>query len=614
MYFGRHFWGRWFCLIILLCVYVLVANAEESLFEKKVVNREDEKVYVISNIAPSEIMSLVCRHVLVRRSGHCQYVPLESWGTHGKRHTDILPYNWRKESETVVVIDRSRLDGVGRALLEKLIAEIFPTLYVDHSKPQTVIYLQKSGKREWQVLIDVPETTWLKQAVDDVWAIPLSRESEAVILQTYPILSVALLTNDDAAGSQLLSYFKYGRKQSFGLDEYQKFRDADGLTHKIIALNWNGSEQCTSAIANEVLPAEMRDNCDESSKDRVGLSRWQRFCREAAAESFKDGESDVWVFRAPTSKFLQSLVNRAIQTDFQEWPYRLDICDLTHIGSVAVGTYVTNPDLDRRRLILQQEMETVVQQTLQTKVKSMYSTQNWGDLIQQVLGESAVESPFKDPGGAQRVVQASNADALLVLWVRDASPMIEHSCSKTRLTPEIPPFQEAEPSKPSPNERKYGLFGPKEYPEGENSPEYQQALARYREKHSEWEQKKEAWEEKRRSHRVNWEFTIYSTPKVSVLGYLKVIDLKTKTQVWTCEVSVSSTGDPQKLKSISVQTIGDDTEPEAPELPANEYEWKSNAYTVGQDAFLSALKQGVAKLAESALWQNDLKPWNMSRH
>ncbi len=596
------------CICIITAVLELalsmIAHAKYEDWETSVVNRKDEKTYVISNLASEDIMSPICGSALLRKD-HCTYVSLADLGSFGKRGNDLLPYDWRKD-ETVIVLDRSKLDGAGKALAAKLLAEVFPTIPSRNDADQITIATQEAAKRSCQALIDVPETMWLDQAVGDIKRLGFATTS------TFPVQNVAVFSNDSSCANTLLSQFQYGKKQIIEPGQLQVFRDATGLSHKIAAINWNAEEECTVDTANEILPTELRSACDNSTRDRVGLTPWQQFCRSAVAQSFSSGGTEYWVLRAPTAKHLSTLTNMVVKSGFKGGPFQLPLCDLSYVRSIAVGTYVQSPDPDRQRLVIQNQMETVAQDLLQTKVKSLASAQDWGKLVQNVLGDSAVGNPFRDSGGAQQVVRASNADALLVLWIRDVSPALEYSCTRSRITPPMPAFTETEPRRPDPDES--GLSGHK-YPSIDGcrscSHEYQRDLSNYYDKHASWERDINQYEGSKHSRLVNYEYQIVSTPKITLLGYLKVIDLRTQTQLWSCDVSIDSLGDAKPVRTVPAQVRGDDTEPQMPELPENTYSWTDSTYSIGQNAIFGALKQGIVKMTQSVLWGSDLKPWNM---
>jgi hypothetical protein len=427
--------------------------------EDRVVNRKGEAVYVISNIDEAQIMSPVCREALYRKD-HCRYVPVSMLGSYGKRKTDLLPYNWRDKNETVIVLDRSRLSEADKVNVSRLLYEMFPILKLNSNVSEAIIHAQKNTKegKEFQVLLDIPEIKWLDQTVQDVWSIPASAEDKGDLWQKTirnPIDRVAVLTNEDGLGEALLEPFRYGEKQSFTLDQYKDFVAQDHCTHKIIALNWNSETPCSAEIGNEILPQELREICDDSqtSRDRMGLTPWRRFCREADAKRFQVDQTEVWVLRAPTEKFLRELASPLISSKFnsERAEYSIPVTDLSVIKTLAIGTYIAPPDSEantikklQKNLVLQQELESLSQKWLKSKVNPV-STQNWGNIIQVAMGEGASDSPFKSTAGAEKVVRAAKADALLVLWVRQVEPQINYSHVKERLTTPMPAFNQSDP-------------------------------------------------------------------------------------------------------------------------------------------------------------------------
>lgn len=589
-----------------------------GLMDEKILKGKAGAAYLISNIPEIEVMPKVYKSAMISNKDFCRFVPLSKVGKSNKKKEDkegkdLLPYNWEKENKTIVVIDRSRLEKSDEEAYKQLMLEMFPfALDKVSSTPGVFIYVQgyKDSKKIFNFLIDVPEMKWLEPAVNDLWCV---RESQLPFVSNNPIQSVAILTNDEMAGNTLLSAFNYGNKQVFGLDRINDFKNCQGITHKMVAINWNGDTECPADTAIEFLPADLQQHCDSSAVDRSGLTKWQQFCHQTAGDNFSDGNVQSWIFRSPTPSYLQTIAKMAVDTNFKEKNYSLNICDLSYIESIAVGTYLTNNELNQSRLVVQEDLENITKGMLKSKVKEMYSSQDWGALVQSVLGD-ATDSPFSGSGGAQKVVRKSDADALLVLWVNDLSPSTVYSYTENRLTPDMGKFDKYEPEKPDPNCKP--LFSGYRYPganreERERSGKYIRDYSSWIDDHAKWERDRDNFEYNLRNCTVSWEQNIIATPNVKLSGSLKLIDLRTQNLIWSCNVSSSSSGDVRNIQSFSLTTRGNDSRPDGPNVPQNTYSWDDTTYMVGQNSFKSALREGVGRLAGSVLWAQDMKPWCM---
>ncbi len=638
--------------VLMLCVVTGIA-AQAGLYQHYIIDRSDGgsifKVpyyaYIISNIPELDVMRPMCRTVLMRRhknTPHVLYIPLAQVGTYGRKKTELLPYDHLKNTETVVVIDRSRLTDAEKTALGKLQLYVFPLMAPLPQSGCVRTWVQTTGAEEYQVYVELPEVSWIEQAANDLWALPST--APVSVQQTLDIVHkvcrTAMLSNDAQARNALLAVIKYSRVQSFTLDDYEKFAGLRDVDQKLIALNWNGEEECTAEMAVRILPPSLRAPCHLQTPDRVGLTGWQRFCRTAVARHEK-GEEDTWAICAPTAQFLNELVTKVIARNFEGGPYDIPVYDLSYITSLAVGTSLGVGDPDRERLLpgpVQMQMEEVAGTAFRMKVRSMVSTQNWGRVLDEALGKNAdTDDPLRKPDTIRRVNQASNTDAVLLLMVRKLSPQVTYTFPRNRITEPYPAFTEKEPDKPNKPDadRRKSPFGPHVYP-GEahkdrvNSREYQEDLAKYtyielpkweraREK---WEQNRREWERGKSSYQVNYEFEVVTTPAMSLGGQLKLLDMyATQNVLWSTDVNLASNGERKQILTIPVQVTGEDTDPPQPRAMnnySNKYTWSDCSATVGSDTvygmgqslLVRSLRDGVAELVKTALWYTDLKPWS----
>ncbi|HOF88365.1 MAG TPA: hypothetical protein PLZ36_09725, partial [Armatimonadota bacterium] len=485
------------------------------------------------------------------------------------------------------------------------------------------------AKDEFQLFISVPHARWLPAVRADLAAALPELTSGIPYTFAHAITRTLVLTNDPQTRALMTGVFRYDDPQIFTLDEFAAFRDAGPAERRILALNWNGDEEITPAMAVQVLPAPLRPRCAAQTPDRMGITGWQRFCRQAIAQRFEEDGGVTWVIAAPTAAYLRALAAQVRRNRFLGGPYRVELCDLSYVDKLSVGVYLATPDVDRNRLVLQQRMEEIVGGVLRSKVRSMVSTQNWGQTLQEALGQDPeTDNPFRRPESLRMVNQASDSDAVLLLWVKTLSPKVTHDMTASRLTRPYPAFTEPEPKPPNPNEREYIICGQHIYPgESEDarrqSEAYRRDYRRYEEEQDRWERRKWEWQRGAEQYRVNYEFTVTARPSVALSGYLRLLDLKGPQRIlWSTEVELARTGNSYALNTIPVQVIGEGRDPRQPEIRADyrdAYTWAECTravngdaiYGVGQTALLDSLRDGVHRLGENALWATDLKSWNL---
>lgn len=644
---------RLLLLVILLFICMINANAG-GLFEDKIIDRENKghRYYghIISNIPQCEVMRLVGRHVLNKVYKDTQqvlYHALVDVGQYGKKKKDLLPYDYDQYHQTIVVIDRSTItnDELKRLdLLQTNIYRLMPPLTTTGSVRIWVQNMGRSGN-EYQVFVDIPQLRWLEKATNDLWAIPsnaIPEKSKLTVDLQKPLSTGAILTNDAVVKDQLLAAFPYCDFEVSGIEDFDRFRDAKNVTKKFIAINWNGDVELSSIVATQIFPPALKSTCSLLKPDASGFTEWQRFCRKAKAVSESDNDVETWVISAPTTRHLRAITDVAIKNDFAGKSYDLNIADLSHIQNLAVGSYIASNEVERDRLILQQQMEELVLGQLKLQVKSMVTSQDWGKIIDEVIDRNTLnDNPFARPDDIRRINQASKADAILLLWVKSLTPEVSYSFPCERLTPPFPPFTEKEPSKPvkpDPNERQYGVAGPHLYP-GETTQEriasdkYQNSLRiytyerspEYDKKMREYLEKKAEWEHQRDKYRVSYQYEVMVNPKVAMTGYLKIVNIIGAQQLlWSTEVSLEKDGDAVSLTRIPVVVYGEGTTPSLPpeaEDYVNSHDWQGciraiNAdtiYSLGQDVLLSSLSTTIRELPQIALWSTDLKPWNTAK-
>ncbi|HEX2949003.1 MAG TPA: hypothetical protein VHV83_05475, partial [Armatimonadota bacterium] len=656
------------CILVslLVCGALLPVYTEtdQNFFDGKMVNTPDYRDWrgrshdlyanIITNIPREDVMGVVCGDAMLQidrdNDPHCVYYPLASVGKYGKKKNELLPFDPRDDNETIVIIDRSKLSEEDKTALGLLIPVVFSQVVRPTEQNQVLLWLQNNcGKegREYQALIDLPDKRWLKTATNELRSLPvdyITDGSKRTAALQHEVSKTVILCNDEPIEKKLVDALPYSDTTVCNLDSFDTYRDDTEATRKIIALNWNSESECPGEVGVQIFPTELAKLCKDHAKDRVGLTGWQRYCRLAQAKRYKDGKTETWVIGAPTSAFLGKLVDTVIKDKFKRLSYQLPIVDLSFVKSLSVGVYVVSADPDRQRLVLQQQLEDVATETLNAKVaqdvsspkvKSMVTTQNWGDILKQTLGNNQdTDDPFTGSESVRRVNQASNSDAILLLWVKDINPSMSYSLSDPiRLTERFPAFAKKEPSapdKPDPDDKK--LFSGHTYPgnsrdERQRSDKYQRDLSNYYEAkhkydddHEDWENARREWVRSRDRYRVNYNFDIQSNLDVKTVAFVKVIDLVAdQRMIWSTEVDAGDNKN-TTVKTIPVEAIGDTTIPAQPDITnmyRNSFGWSNVladsadpniVYSLGQNTLSKSLRQGIEQLAGVALWYGDLKP------
>ncbi|MHB9025736.1 MAG: hypothetical protein ACYC7E_16470 [Armatimonadota bacterium] len=724
--------NRWW---FLLCILLLMAGsaglaATGGFFVDRVLNRPDRKyfggstpyqVYIISNIPEREVMRAICREVLLRTHGdknHCIYLPLTNVGNFGRQKKDLLPFDPRKDAETIVAIDRSTLTPAEKARLETLIAKHFPLLPDIAKRPQVTVWIQNSGKSgaEYQVLLDVPSIIWLEDTADELWALPagtLGDKSFGKHQIRHPVNTVAICSNDLTVRDALAKAVRFSEIHLFGLAEAQQFIELEGFTQRILALNWNGDVQCPPALAARLLPPGLSEKASDLTPDATGLTGWQQFCRQAIARHDTITDVDIWTLCAPTARHLQSLAAQVIAHQFSGDPFTLPLCDLTQVRRLALGVYYTPSDYDEGRFTLQTDLDSLAQKLLPATVQTVVLPIGWSPESPSIREEPA--------DVADTAIPTPNADAVLLLRVDKLSPLVKYGTMSRRLTPAYPRFTYFEPARPyppDPDERRQITERGYEYPgkttaERQQSRKYQADYAHWRDvqvprwekehkewearvrelenekdaerklevlrrkepqkpdppnpdkmttvtrniyrypggstyerqrsfvyrrefirwehtdyaqylhKFHDWEDRRERWFNDRDTYPVRYEYSITSTPQISLTGSLSVRDLRGEAQrpLWTTTLSQAQTGQGTVVRTVPLTMYGETTSPLRP-WEVDDYvdttSWRDIAtrresdtvYAMGQDLLRSALERGLTRLASEALWAGDVQTWN----
>ncbi|MBC7288962.1 MAG: hypothetical protein H5T86_13190, partial [Armatimonadetes bacterium] len=222
-----------------------------------VVAREKEKVFIVSNIPEDRVMGPVCREALTLRPAMLQYVPLHSVGTYGKTGTALLPEDWKKEKEVVIVVDWSSLAPEDAQRLRLLLSEVYPGIGAQPpEKPRIEIHAKQSGRRELQVVVMVPEESWLAVAAHRLWSV----RREAVKEKGLPfkwieqVWRVGVLTNEPDIVERLCQPLGLAAWRRWDVDKVDEYAACVDLDVRAVLLNWNGEKPIPAGLAQKLVP------------------------------------------------------------------------------------------------------------------------------------------------------------------------------------------------------------------------------------------------------------------------------------------------------------------------------------------------------------------------
>lgn len=589
-----------------------------SLLRDWIIKNSDPIPRVITNLPEEFIIKYVLPpDIGARRRGLIEYLTLDDVGDEA---ANILPYDWEKRYHTIIVVDSSQLSAKETAKLALLRKTLFPRETLDPNF-NTFWLVQNAGPgagENFRVLVVAPAEKYVRALLEELARIDASelRSGSGDVLQAgHNVTRMRVITNAPAAMKEIFELGFSGPYDELTVVALQDREQVIGEppTHEFVCLDWNGETEITFDDVAALMPRAVRDRVAATETNRMGLTGWQAECRRLVIMRDPDVVAPArWYIAAPTQRHLARLVAMTIEGLARGEELERDEpvpVDLTDAERIAVGVYLVDAREHADRIVVQHKLDDLARQTLPVAVAS---SEDLGTVLTEVLGGSA-DSPFRVPSGAERIVSATNADYLLLLWAQSLRPEQQYTYDKQRLTPPLEPFTLAEPSRPSPNDRK--LFGGYVYPgateeERRNSEKYRRALDNYFAEHDEWEQQKRIWEEQLYGREVQYHMRVATVPTVQLEGYLKLVDLTTRQVIWSHDLSVTNEGQLQHIQDIPCTVRGEKTEPPAPPLPPTVRDWDDVTYQVGREALNRALAEGLKYLLSDGLFREDLRAWN----
>ncbi|HEY3416915.1 MAG TPA: hypothetical protein VGM23_08535 [Armatimonadota bacterium] len=146
--------------------------------------------------------------------------------------------------------------------------------------------------------------------------------------------------------------------------------------------------------------------------------------------------------------------------------------------------------------------------------------------------------------------------------------------------------------------------------------------ASYLRDYHDWQYRRENWLNDRETYPVNYEYSVASTPQVSLTGALQMLDLRGEPrQLWTATVNRAQIGQGTVMGTFPQTVYGELATPARPHAIDDYVDtttWRDvstrreadSLYGLGQELLRAAVERGVVQLAEEAIWAEDVKAWN----
>ena len=608
----------WFC-------YLPTMTLGKSFFDDKIINRPTDhsgvfpftnaypyRVYLISNIAEQQVMPLVCAAGL-QRTAHCHYLPLNSLGSYGKKHNELLPYDeFSPRHMLITVLNRAEMSTIEKANVEKIRRAHFSQTSIISDQKTIFVRIDNVGKsgKEYNVWIDLPRADLLTPLMVDLRALPddtIADKSKKSYQMQSALTRTAVLCDDENINEIFRRSLPYSDTITYPVSKWQQFRTADDIDMRIIALNWNSSFELTLALATQLLPQIV---IKEINAPITGteLTNWQFFCQRAIARRIREDTKDSWLIAAPSAALLRQLATQVTMEKFPARDFEIPLVNLTRYKTFSVVVSLTPQDPDPRRLVLQDQMEASAQRLLQGKM------------------------PLAD---GEMMNHNLTGNLIFRLSAREITPVVTVTHRQQRLTPLFPEFSDSEPDKPHcPDPDDKVLFSGRKYKMGKNDPQFKEdldyyyrvRLPEYERKHREWERDKKRWQRDYDSYRVNYEYDILLNPQVALSGMLQLIDQNDqRTLPWSSEIHIEQRANERVVMTIPVVVYGEDQDPATPReigYFSNHFGWSDymydnrvllaadSIYSLGASALQAGLEEGLQSLLTTALWPGDLQPWN----
>lgn len=187
------------------------------------------------------------------------------------------------------------------------------------------------------------------------------------------------------------------------------------------------------------------------------------------------------------------------------------------------------------------------------------------------------------PEEAEKIRSKVGAYAIAVADLATLSTSTSYSGVQPRcLTGKYSAFSKpepTEPSKPDPDERTYGFFGPHKYPKRSHDKHYKDDLEEYyhdyeeyKDNHRSWQYERDQYESSRSYHDMEWETGVDAIQSAKVAGTVRIYDLGSYSEesagkvLWSCQFE-GSDEHRSSFKYDRVVVRGEDAMPSTPSTP-----------------------------------------------
>jgi len=522
-----------------------------------------------------------------------------------------------------LVIDRSKAK---RMIPEE--EELLPVPTSGIGSAEVLVYSARIGNKRsssrqgrWDVLITAPNEKWLHyelERLSNSGILTKSMDERGTVLDRFDVKRLAIVSTE---GKQLAE--DWVRRQTdpgrnaidwdfFPADSWGA--EVDPGVDLLFLLNKEATTDKTAASV-AALPEELKVwFAGGASRDEVAAEK-------QPAKSPTGQDRTVAALVAPCGRQLDAFLDK--YSSMERIPEALARHRLTDLSPYSRVVVVARPG-DRGF----SGQERIVDD-FAGKVTSALSSGATGFKCEsrQDLKELIYESLRRSQGDidaegvdAIRTKLAGNY-ALVVADLAAVTAQTNYVANAPRCSSEpYPPFDDpkpSEPSRPNPSDRRYGIFGPRLYPEGEDDPRYKDRLRRYRDEYREYEHDMDRWEDARRdyesrrySHDMEWVVSVDSIQSAKVTGNLRVYDLSSFGDsntsagkvIFSCPINGSSERR-ITLRSDRVTVRGEDSRPENPRVP--DIEGTVQDQTVLSDALQQACETALREMMMTAILPRD---------
>jgi hypothetical protein len=474
-------------------------------------------------------------------------------------------------------------------------------------------------KNGWLILVSAPNEEWLHYELSriapdksDILRRRVS-ESEITVLDKYVIRRMLVVSTEakQLAGDWFNRQFD-PRKQIFDWDflDLATWNPDDNNVYSEVVFLINRDKLSNTDLVVRFLPEDVQPWLrSESSRREMIVGK--KTVSDAAGQP-----RTVSAIVAPSSRHLNEALNSTVVETIPEFVRKESFSDLSGFTEVLVVAKSGDESLGKLLNDLGGKMASALADGTGFTCSSR---QDLKDIIYERI-RIAQDGRVDDKTVADILSKMPGATALAVAHLEAVDATTRFSSpGPVCLTEAYSEFRDPEPSKPSkpnPHERKYGIAGPRIYPQGENDPRYierynkwrYELMPQYERALGRWERARDDYEDRRRRHQMTWRRSIAASEIVSASGNLIIYDLRKSSSdrgevAFSCPIS----GAAQRTEDYYTDTIvvqGEQAQPPGlPIPPALDY--VSDA-TLVSEALQRACASAMRELARKAVLPADV--------